>query len=209
VRIHNAKCAAIAATLSCATFVFLSALAAPPRPQAKEISPQDVVLTLDPAQCKVHYTVDTTLHTVHGTFNLKNGSVHFDPASGKAGGEIIVLATSGDSGNTSRDARMHKEILETPKYPDAVFRPTQVEGKVTRTGDSEVKLHGVILLHGTEHEIIVPVHAQLATDHWTGTAQFEIPYIQWGIKDPSNWLLKVKPVVTIDLALAGPAKNPN
>ncbi len=70
------------------------------------------------------------MHTVHGTFALKSGTVHFDPETGKASGEIVVYAPSGESGNNSRDKRMHKEILETAKYPDVVFRPTQVEGKV-------------------------------------------------------------------------------
>jgi polyisoprenoid-binding protein YceI len=155
----------------------------------------------------VHYTVDTTLHTVHGTFNLKSGNVHLDPNSGKASGEIIVFATSGDSGNTSRDERMHKEILQTQQYPDAVFRPTQVEGKVSRTGASDVQLHGVILLHGQEHEMVSAVHADLAADHWTGTGKFDVPYIQWGIKDPSNWLLKVKPVVHVEVEMAGSANQ--
>jgi polyisoprenoid-binding protein YceI len=102
---------------------------------------------------------------------------------------------------------MHKEILESPKYPDAVFRPTQVEGKVTRDGNSDVKLHGVMLLHGKEHEIVVPVHAQLTAEHWAGTASFPVPYIEWGLKDPSSWLLKVKPVVNIELEMAGSANT--
>jgi polyisoprenoid-binding protein YceI len=174
---------------------------------AQPVGIAEIVLLVDPASCKVHYTLDSSVHTVHGMFNVKGGTVHFDPDTGKAGGEIVVYATSGDSGNSSRDAKMHKEILESPKYPEVAFRPTRVEGKLSRAGDSEVKLHGVMLLHGKEHEMVVPVHAQLAADHWTGTASFPVPYIEWGLKDPSNWLLKVKPVVNIELEMAGSTGN--
>lgn len=186
--------------------VFLSATAAPPMPQATQAAAQEVTLDVDPAQSTVHYMVDSTLHTVHGTFALKKGSaLHFDPESGKAGGEVAVYATSGESGNSSRDERMHKEILETKKYPDAIFRPQQIEGKVARNGASDVKVHGIMLLHGGEHEIVALVHAEVAGDRWKGTAKFDVPYIQWGIKDPSNWLLKVKPVVNVELEMAGAA----
>jgi polyisoprenoid-binding protein YceI len=185
--------------------LILSATPAPPRPQAAQTAGEEITLELDPAQSKVHYMVDSTLHTVHGTFNLKQGSVHFGPETGKAGGEVIVDATSGDSGNASRDERMHKEILETAKYPDAIFRPREVEGKVPRSGVCDVKLQGVLLLHGGGHEIAALVHAELAGDHWKGTAKFDVPYIQWGIKDPSNWMLKVKPVVHVELDMAGSA----
>src|SRR3974377_1418529 len=98
-RIVNAKSAMVAAGCMTATAVVLSALTAPPRQQANSPTPKEVVLVLDPTQCKVHYTVDSTLHLVHGTFNLKSGNVHLDPGSGKASGEIVVFATSGDSGN--------------------------------------------------------------------------------------------------------------
>jgi polyisoprenoid-binding protein YceI len=187
--------------------VILSATAAPPRPQAAPATAQEIALELDPAKSKVLYSVDSSLHKVHGTFALKSGAVHFDPESGKAGGEVDVFATSGDSGNSSRDERMHKEILETAKYPDAIFRPEQIEGKVARNGASDVKLRGVILLHGHEHEIVAVVHAELTGDRWKGTAKFDVPYIQWGIKDPSNWLLKVKPVVNVELEMVGTAKD--
>lgn len=170
-------------------------------------SAQQITLNVDPAQSQVHYTVDSTLHTVHGTFTLKDGTVRIDPASGKAEGQVTVYATSGDSGNKARDERMHKEILETPKYPDAIFRPTQIEGTVTLSGASDVKLHGLLLLHGAEHPITATVHTELNGDHWTGTAKFEVPYIQWGIKNPSNWLLKVKPVVEVEIDMVGAAST--
>jgi polyisoprenoid-binding protein YceI len=190
--------------------VLLSASAAPPRMYVERSAAgpsSELSLTLDPSQSKVHWTVDSTLHTVHGTFAVKSGALHFDPETGKAGGEIVVFATSGESGNNSRDEKMHKVVLESAKFPDAVFRPTQVEGKVAASGNSDVKLHGVFLLHGSEHELAVPVHAEISNGKWQGTAKFDVPYIQWGLKDPSNWLLKVKPAVEVDLELAGTWKQ--
>jgi len=186
--------------------VLLSASAAPPQmhlEQAEAATTSQLTLMVDPSQSRVHWTVDSTLHTVHGTFAVKCGAMHFDPETGKASGEIVVLATSGESGNSSRDEKMHKVVLESAKYPDAAFRFTQVDGKVAASGNSDVQLHGVFVLHGSEHEFSVPVHAELGNGKWKGTAKFEVPYIRWGLKDPSNWLLKVKPAVQVELELAG------
>jgi polyisoprenoid-binding protein YceI len=185
--------------------VVLSALPqhAAPQPPASE-----VVLGVDPAQSKVHWTLDTTFHTVHGTFAFKNGTLHVEPATGKAGGEIAVYATSGDSGNDSRDKKMHKEVLESGRYPDVIFRPDRVEGKIAPQGSFAVRVHGMFVLHGREHELTVPVQAEFAGDHWTGSAKFSIPFIDWGLKNPSSFLLKVNHSVEIELELKGSLQNP-
>jgi polyisoprenoid-binding protein YceI len=184
--------------------VLLSASAAPPHPQSgTPTTASEMALSLDPAQTKVHWTVDSTLHTVHGTFALKRGSMHFDPATGKASGEIIVDAASGVSGNGSRDKKMHREVLESARYSDVVFRPDRVEGRVLPAGSSTVQVHGIFVLRGKKHELSVPVQAELAGDHWKGTGKFSVPYIRWGLKNPSNFLLKVKAEVEIELEMAG------
>jgi len=183
--------------------LLLASAAAPSRQQQVQATNSEIVLTLDPTQSKVHWTVDSTLHTVHGTFALKSGTVRFDPETGKASGEIVVSATSGESGNNSRDSRMHKEILETAKYPDVVFRPTQVDGKVALSGASDVTLHGVFSIHGADHDLTALVHAELMGDRWKGSGEFEVPYVKWGIKDPSNFLLKVRPIVNVELEMTG------
>jgi len=183
--------------------LFLSAAPTLPQQQATQAAASEIVLTLDPAQSKVHWTVDSTLHAVHGTFAVKSGTVHFDPETGKVGGEIVVSAASGESGNGSRDARMHKEILETAKFPDVVFRPRQVEGKVGQSGASDVKISGVFSIHGADHELTALVHAELMEDRWRGISKFEVPYVKWGIKNQSNFLLRVKPVVNVDLEMSG------
>ena len=71
------------------------------------------MLQLDPATTQVNFTLGDVLHTVHGTFKLKRGTVKFDPASGHASGLVVVDSTSGDSGSRARDHKMHTEILES------------------------------------------------------------------------------------------------
>ncbi len=208
-RDHTWKSAAASAGIILGITMLLAASPAPPRPQAaaSQAATREIALTLDPAQTKVHCTVDTTLHTVHGSFALKSGSLQFDPQTGKTTGSIVVNVLTGETGNDSRDQRMHKEILETWKFSEATFRPSQIDGQVSLTSPSDFKVKGIITLHGTDHELVANVHSEFNGDHWKGTAKFDVPYTKWGIKDPSNFLLKVKPVVNLELELAGTKSN--
>jgi hypothetical protein len=199
---------------SCIAALVLVGVAAPIRQLATsgQTSPatpaaQQIVLSVDPARSTVHWSVESSLHTVHGTFHVKRGTVSVDPATGKASGEIVVDATSGESGNDSRDHRMHKEILESAQYSEVVFRPDRAEGTIVSRGNSNLKLHGIFSLHGADHEFSVPAQATLTEDQWNGTAAFEVPYIKWGLKNPSNFLLKVKPVVDVELDLTGSVRS--
>ena len=207
-RAYTRKSLAVSSGLLFTVAILLSATPAPHRPQAAQAASHDVALTLDPAQTKVHFSVDSTLHTVHGTLALKSGSVQFDPQTGKSSGSIVVNAVSCDTGNTSRDQRLHKEILETWKFAEATFRPAQIDGQVSLTAPSDFKLKGIITLHGTDHELVADVHSEFSGDRWKGTAKIDVPYTKWGIKDPSNFFLHVKPVVNVELELAGTATNP-
>ena len=86
--------------LRLAPIAFAVALAAP-------LLAQEVTVELDPAQTHIAFTLSDVLHTVHGTFKLKNGTVRFDPATGAASGLVVVDTTSGDSGSQARDRKMH------------------------------------------------------------------------------------------------------
>jgi len=66
-----------------------------------------------------------------------------------------------------------------------------------------MKLHGTFTIHGTQHDMIVPADVECSADHWTGTATFTVPYIAWGIKNPSNFLLKASPTADVTLELSG------
>ena len=194
-------------SITAVTILALLVLSALPQHAAPQAPPSELFLVLDPAASKVHWVLDTTLHTVHGTFALKKGTLHLDLATGKADGEIVADATSGNSGNDGRDKKMHKEVLESGRYAEVIFRPDRVQGKIAPQGTSNVQVHGILLLHGSEHELTVPVQAELAVDHWTGSAKFSVPFIDWGLKNPGNFFLKVNHEVDIELELKGSLKN--
>lgn len=184
--------------------MLFSAAAAHRPPQAPvAASTAEIVLTVDPARSSVHYTVGSSLHTVHGKFALKRGTLRLDPATGKASGEIVVDSISGQSGNDSRDRKMHREVLESAHFTEIIFRPDRVEGTVQPQGPSAVQVHGVCVLHGSEHELTAPVRAELTSGQWKGTASFSVPYNDWGLKNPGNFLLRVDHTVNIEVQMAG------
>lgn len=170
---------------------------------ASEAPAGALIFTIDPTQSAVHWTLGTSLHAVHGTFALKSGNLQVDPSTGRAGGEVIADATSGKSGNDGRDRKMHTEVLESARFGEVIFRPDSITGKLEMQGDSTVQVHGIFLLHGSEHELTLPAQVSLSGDHWSGTAKFSIPFIEWGLKNPSTWLLKVDHSVSIELELKG------
>jgi polyisoprenoid-binding protein YceI len=164
---------------------------------------QEVTFHLDPQHTTVNFTLGDVLHTVHGTFHLKQGSLRLDPASGKLTGEIVVDAKSGESGSGMRDRKMHREVLESDRYPEIVFRPDRIDGTVSLQGKSSVRAHGIFAIHGSDHEITVPAEVEVSADHWTATLHFAVPYANWGMKNPSTLFLRVSESVDIDLTAAG------
>ena len=165
-------------------------------------SGQDAVFQLDPARTTVNFTLGDVLHTVHGNFKLKHGLLQIDQA-GKATGEIVVDAVSGESGNGMRDRKMHKEVLESTRYAEISFRPERINGTVEVAGKSSVMIHGIFSIHGVDREITVPAEIDISPDHWTAKVHFTVPYQKWGMKNPSTLFLRVSDSVEIDLVAAG------
>jgi polyisoprenoid-binding protein YceI len=168
---------------------------------------QGSAVQVDPAQTKIEFTLGSTLHAVHGAFALKRCSIRYDPASGSISGAIVVDATSGESGNTGRDQRMHREILESAKYPEIVFTPVQIKGSVAPSGPSNVEVSGKFSLHGKDHDVTLPVEIVIDGTKLQLTTHFVIPYVEWGLKNPSTFLLRASDKVEIEIHAAGRLEN--
>jgi polyisoprenoid-binding protein YceI len=164
---------------------------------------QTETVQLDPALTHVNWTLSATLHTVHGTFKVKSAELWFDPSSGKAGGRIVVDARSGASGNASRDRRMHKDVLESDKYPEITLVPDHLDGTVNLEGDSSLKLHGAFTIHGGTHAVVMEVKSHIEGGKMTATVSFPVPYVNWGMKNPSTLFLRVNDTVQIEIQVTG------
>ena len=160
-------------------------------------------IELDPARTIITFTLGDVLHTVHGTFKLKRGLITFDSSTGNASGEIVVDVASGNSGGGTRDKRMHKEILESARYPEAVFTADRVRGDLAPRGASELDVHGAFQIHGASHEMTLHFRAEVNGAEVASSTGFTIPYVQWGMKNPSNFLLKVSDKVEMNIKAVG------
>ena len=163
----------------------------------------ELLLQLDPARSGADITLAGNLHTVKGAFLLKRGAIHFDPATGKASGEIVFDASSGKTGNSSRDHKMHKDVIESGRYPEIVFRPDRADGELAASSASTLQVHGMFTIHGVEHEVTFPVEVTLAGSAWTAQGSFQVPYVRWGMKNPSKLFLRVDDVVQVKFHAAG------
>jgi len=164
---------------------------------------QEATLHLDPEQTTIRFTLEATMHTVHGSFRLKNGAIRFNPATGAASGAIVVDAASGDSGNQRRDRNMHREVLLSARYPEITFTPTRVIGALQPQGESSVQVEGILNVHGTDHPIALPFKVQVSGKELRATTQFSVPYVAWGLKNPSTFFLHVADKVELSIAASG------
>ncbi len=178
--------------------IFAATLALPALAQ----QPEKFHLHLDPATTEVHYTLKDTLHTVKGTFHLTAGDIVFS-SGGDAHGEFSVDTGSGSSGNDTRDGRMKRELLEVTSFPVATFTPQKVSGFNPTASSQKISVTGTMTLHGGSHPMTLEFTVTQEGALTTATTQFAIPYVEWGIKNPSIPFIKVEKEVTMDIVAKG------
>ena len=162
---------------------------------------QTFVVSSDASEVKM--TLKTTHEIVNGTFHIQSGSIDYDRSAPKMSGSVIVLAGSGKTGNGSRDKKMYNDILKVEQYATVSFEPKSYAGAIAPSGDSTIQATGIFILLGTPHEITIPILIHLEGTTATAKAHLAIPYIQWGLKDPSFLFWKADKDVAIDLFLTG------
>jgi hypothetical protein len=164
---------------------------------------QHQTLVFNPDASEVKMTLNTNHEVVNGTFHIQSGTIEFDHGSSKLSGSVVVLAGSGKTGNGTRDKRMNNEILKVQQFTTVSFRPRSYTGTLAPSGDSTIQATGIFTLLGTPHEITVPILVHLEGTTATAKAHFVVPYVQWGLKNPSLLIWKAEKDVAIDLSLSG------
>jgi hypothetical protein len=162
---------------------------------------QHQTFAVNPDASDVKMKLNTTHEVVNGTFHVQSGSIEFDRGSLKMSG--TVAAASGKTGNDSRDKKMNKDILKVDQYTTVSFAPKTYQGSIPASGDSIVQVSGVFTLLGTPHDITFPMQIHIDGSKASAKAQFTVPYVQWGLKNPSFLIWKAENDVAIYLNLVG------
>ena len=163
--------------------------------------------TANPDASEVKIKLNTTHEVVNGTFHIQSGSIVFDRSNPKMSGSVAVLAGSGKTGNDSRDKKMNKDILKVDQYTAVSFAPKTYTGTIAPSGDSAIQVSGVFTLLGKPHDLMIPMQIHMDGSKATAKAQFVVPYVQWGLKNPSFMFWKAENDVAIDLYLVGQFSN--
>ena len=164
---------------------------------------QRQTFVVNPDVSEVKMTLKTTHELVSGSFKIQSGSIGFDRSTPGMSGSVVVLAGSGKTGNDSRDKKMNKDILEVEQYATVSFEPKSYAGTIVPSGDSTIQITGIFRLLGIPHEITVPTLVHLEGSTATAKAHLVVPYVQWGLKNPSFLIWKADNDVAIDLSLTG------
>lgn len=158
---------------------------------------------VNPDSSQVAFTLGGSGHHVQGTFHVESGSIDFDPRAQKISGFVVITAASGNSGEPSRDKKMNTDVLDTDHFAQVTFAPGSYQGTIAPSGDSTIQVSGVFTLHGTPHDLTLPMQIHIDGANLTAKGHFTVPYVKWGLKDPSIFVLKVAKEVDIDLDLRG------
>jgi YceI-like domain len=168
---------------------------------------QHQTFAVNPDASEVKMKLITTHEVVDGTFHIQSGSINFDRTASHISGIVIVAAGSGKTGNDSRDKKMNKDILKVDQFATVSFAPKAYNGTIAASGDSAIQVSGVFTLLGTAHDLTIPMQIHIDGSKATAKAQFVVPYIQWGLKNPSFLIWKADNDVAIDLNLVGQVSN--
>ncbi len=98
---------------------------------------------------------------------------------------------------------MQGDVLESALFPTVTFRITKIDGKLASTGSSTVTLRGVLSLHGKDHPLSMPATVDISGRHLKGQTSFNVPFIEWGLHDPSMFVLRVAKEVKVTVSLDG------
>lgn len=166
-------------------------------------SAEELVLRLDPAATTVTFTLQATMHTAEGTVPVESGEIRFDRASGQASGQVILDARRASTASEGRDTKMHAEVLESERYPTIVFAPTRLEASEEGPDRGRVKLSGTLSIHGSDHPVELVATVRRDGDRIVADAPLVVPYVAWGMHDPSVFVLRVAKQVEVRIHAVG------
>jgi len=176
---------------------------------APSAPPLAATYKIDTGASTAGFTLGATMHTVTGIGRKVAGEFTLEPSGAgrwRVAGEVHVDAGSLDTGNIKRDFKMHNSTLEVTRYPLLRFSPATAagalpEGLRAEAGSFPLKLSGKLEIRGVAREISLDVVATFRGSRLVVDGSFPISFLDWGVPDPSVFVLRVDKVLAASFHL--------
>src|SRR5437762_5401135 len=96
-------------------------------------------------------------------------------------------------------------VLEPAKYPDIIFRSTNVSGKATGSNQYDLKITGDLTLHGVTRQITIPTHVTVTGNELRAIGEFSVDRSDFKVKATSavHGLVRVRNKVKFTFEISG------
>lgn len=165
---------------------------------------------IDPEHSGVMFEMKATLHTVEGRTSAVAGTITRpaapSPEGFAVGGRVAIAARTLETGNGTRDKRMRSESLAVDRFPEIVFVPSRAVGSVASFAPGSTarfKLEGSLAVRGVTKPVSIDVTARFTEQGVIADGTTTFSFLDFGVPDPSSFLLHVKPSLTIKIHIEG------
>jgi polyisoprenoid-binding protein YceI len=96
-------------------------------------------------------------------------------------------------------------VLEPEKYPEIVFKSTEVKGKMLSSGQYDLKIGGELTLHGVTRHIVIPAKVTLSGNDLRAVGEFSIDRSDFGVEATSAFhgMVRVRNKVRFTFDIVG------
>jgi len=96
-------------------------------------------------------------------------------------------------------------VLEPAKYPEIVFRSTEVTGKSLGNGQYDLKIRGDLTLHGVTRHIVIPAKVTLTGNNLRAVGEFSVGRSDFKVKATSAFhgMVRVRNKVKFTFDIVG------
>ena len=159
-----------------------------------------MTFTLDQSQSSAEYKARETLANIGsptdavGKTSKVLGTIVFTDSGAidSSASKITIDLSTLQSDKSQRDNYIKQNTLDTNKYPDAVYVPTELQGlswPLPTSGQSTFKMIGDLTVHGTTSPTTWDVTATFDGNQVKGTATTTVKFEDFGMKAPKTFLV--------------------
>jgi len=163
--------------------------------------------TVDKQHTEAGFQVRHLLTKVRGTFRDVSGSIAWDKADpARSTVEFHLKTASVDTGVEQRDNHLRsQDFFWAEKYPEIVFKSTEVTGKLLGNGQYDLKIRGDLTLHGVTRQIVIPVKVTVTGNDLRAVGEFSIDRSDFKVKATSAFhgMVRVRNTVKFTFDIVG------